>query len=74
MREMVSRKAAGSISGFFKLWKICGCLKGKGKEGLSGESQDDRQEREGMHSGSRWVCSGSQGHPGQEGTPLPSGL
>lgn len=45
-REMASRKAVGTVSGFFKLWKIFGCLKGKGKELLTEESQDDGQERE----------------------------
>lgn len=74
MGEMVSRKAAGSISGFLKLCKICVCLKGGEKKRSAGDSPDDRQEREGMRSGSRWVCSEYQAYPGQEGTILPSGL
>lgn len=34
---MASREAVGPSSGFFKLWKIFGCLKGKGKEVLAEE-------------------------------------
>lgn len=55
----VSRKATGSVSGFFNLWKTCRCLKG-GWEGSVGrwESQDDGQDREGIGSGSQ-----VKGHP-----------
>lgn len=74
MGEMVSRKATGSISGFLKLWKICVCLKEGEKKGSAVDSQGDRQEKEGIRLGSRWVCAGSQAYPGQEGTILPSGL
>ena len=34
---MASRKAIGPVIGFFKLWKIFGCLKGKGNEVLAEE-------------------------------------
>lgn len=33
----VSRKATGSVSGFFNLWKTCRCLKGGRKEVLAEE-------------------------------------
>lgn len=43
---MVSRKAAGSVRGFFKLWKICGGLKGEGKEGCQERvKMTDRKEK-----------------------------
>lgn len=47
---------------------------GEGKDRLAGESQGDRQEREGVCSGSKWMCSGSQGDAEEKGALLPSVL
>ena len=46
----ISRKARGSVSGFFRLWKSGGCWKGREGGVGGGEVQDD----EGCSLGHRW--------------------